>query len=388
MGSLLWAYILMISAGFCVLRLPASTTRGNELTVDRAIFSTINAATLTGFQQAHDIDTYKLPGQLTIFFLTVGGTLFALIAGGLALVRIMRLPYTDEQIFTTSIVMELIVLLIGWLGGLITHRPAFEAIFDTTSAFGSSGVWLGGILTAQQPITHVVLLPLAILGGLGVPVVLDCVGSVHKRRPLARHSGITLASSAILYLFVVFTLLYFQGFFDPIARGEWPDPTILKQSSAIAINARSPGLPISMMYTRTLAWFLLLLMIIGGNSGSAGGGLKATTVVRFFKGGWDSLRGRAPGSGYGIAMTWILGYFAVVGVAMFVLLGTDPDQPMDRLLFLAVSAMSNIGLSHEPVAIVGTGLHTLSVVMLIGRLAPLFVLWWLAKTSDENIGIG
>jgi Trk-type K+ transport system membrane component len=129
-------------------------------------------------------------------------------------------------------------------------------------------------------------------------------------------------------------------------------------------------------------------MIIGGNSGSAGGGLKATTLVRFFKGGWDSLRGRAPGRGYGIAMTWILGYFAVVGVAMFVLLGTDPDQPMDRLLFLAVSAMSNIGLSHEPVAIVGTGLHTLSVVMLIGRLAPLFVLWWVAKTTDENIGIG
>jgi trk system potassium uptake protein TrkH len=379
MGSLLWAYILMISAGFCVLRLPASTTRGNELTVDRAIFSTINAATLTGFQQAHDIDTYKLPGQLTIFLLTVGGTLFALIAGGLALVRIMRLPYTDEQIFTTSIVMELFVLLIGWLSGLITHTPAFESIFDTTSAFGNSGVWLGGILTAQQPITHLVLLPLAILGGLGVPVILDCIGSVRSKRSLAAHSALVLGSTAVLYLLGIAVLLWIRG---------WDGLSSLASASAISINARSPGLPISMMYTRTLAWFLLLLMIIGGNSGSAGGGLKATTLVRFFKGGWDSLRGRAPGRGYGIAMTWILGYFAVVGVAMFVLLGTDPDQPMDRLLFLAVSAMSNIGLSHEPVAIVGTGLHTLSVVMLIGRLAPLFVLWWVVKTTDENIGIG
>ena len=50
--------------------------------------------------------------------------------------------------------------------------------------------------------------------------------------------------------------------------------------------------------------------------------------------------------------------------------------------------MSNIGLSHEPVSIVGTGLHTLSALMLIGRLAPLLVLWWLAKTTEESIGVG
>jgi trk system potassium uptake protein TrkH len=137
-----------------------------------------------------------------------------------------------------------------------------------------------------------------------------------------------------------------------------------------------------------LAWFVLLLMIIGGNSGSGGGGLKATTLIRFFRGGWDSLRGRVPGRGFGIALAWIVAYLGVVGVAMFELLGSEPDQPMDRLLFLTISAMSNIGLSHEPVAVVGTGLHTLSAVMLIGRLAPLFVLWWVAKTTDENVGIG
>jgi trk system potassium uptake protein TrkH len=379
MGSLLWAYILMISAGFCVLRLPGSMTRGNELTVDRAIFSTINAATLTGFQQAHDIDTYKLLGQLTIFFLTVGGTLFALIAGGLALVRIMRLPYTDEQIFTTSIVMELLVLLLGWLSGLLTHAPAFDAIFDTTSAFGNSGVWLGGILSAQQPVTHVLLLPLAIIGGLGVPVVLDCIAAARGKRPLARHSALVLASTAILYLLGIAAVLWIN---------EWIGMSSLARASAISINARSPGLPMALIYTRVLSWFLLLFMIIGGNSGSAGGGLKATTIVRFFRGAWDSLRGRAPGRGFGIAMTWMLGYFAVVVIAMFVLLGSDPDQPMDRLLFLAVSAMSNVGLAHEPVSIVGTGLHVLSTVMLIGRLAPLFVLWWVAKTTDEQVGIG
>jgi Trk-type K+ transport system membrane component len=119
-----------------------------------------------------------------------------------------------------------------------------------------------------------------------------------------------------------------------------------------------------------------------------GCGLKATTLVRFFQGVWDSLRGRSPGRGFGIAVVWIVSYVIVITLAMFVLLQSDPDQPMDRLLFLSVSAMSNVGISHEPVSIVGTGLHVLSIVMLIGRLAPVFVLWWVAKTTDEQIGIG
>ncbi len=379
MGSLLWAFVLMLSAGFCVLRLPGSMTRGNELTVDRAIFSTINAATLTGFQQAHDIDTYKLPGQLTIFFLTVGGTLFALIAGGLALVRIMRLPYTDEQVFTTAIVLQLIALLLGWLNGLVTHTPAFEAIFQTTSAFGNSGAWIGGTPTLTQPVLHVLLLPLAIIGGLGVPVLLDIVGSLRRKRPFARHTAIVLVSTAALYIFGGAIILWIRG---------WNGMSSLASASAISLNARSPGLPIAVIYTRVLAWFVMLLMIIGGNSGSAGSGLKATTLVRFFQGVWDSLRGRAPGRGFGIAVVWIVAYFVVITLAMFVLLQSDPDQPMDRLLFLAVSAMSNVGIAHEPVSIVGTGLHVLSLVMLIGRLAPLFVLWSVAKTTDEQVGIG
>jgi trk system potassium uptake protein TrkH len=379
MGSLLWAYILMIAAGFCMLRLPISTTRGNEITVDRAIFSTINAATLTGFQQARDVDTYKLPGQITILALTIGGTLFALIGGGLALVRIMRLPYGDEYILKSSILIELIVLLIGWLGGLLPNTTAFASVFQTTSAFGNSGVWIGGLPNAMQPTTHLFYLPLAIVGGLGVPVLLEIGASIRGKRKLAAHSWTVLVTSAVLYLVGVIALLCVDGGVRSVN---------LARASAISINARSPGLPIVATFSRVATWLLLLWMMIGGNSGSAGGGLKATTVVRFFRGAWEALRGRNPGRGLGIAIVWIVSYLAVVGVAMLVLLGSEPDQSMDRLLMLAISAMSNVGMSHEPVSVVGIGLHTLSTVMLVGRLAPLFVLWWVAKTTDEQIGIG
>ena len=71
------------------------------------------------------------------------------------------------------------------------------------------------------------------------------------------------------------------------------------------------------------------------------------------------------------------------------LLSTDPDAPADRLLFLCVSATSNVGLSHDPVAIVGPGLYVICAMMLLGRVLPLLVLWWMAtSTTDEAVAVG
>ena len=320
MGSLLWAYILMLAAGFCVLRLPASTTRGNEMTVDRAVFSTINAATLSGFHQARDVENYKLPGQITILLLTIGGSLFALTAGGIALVRIMRLPYSNEQILTISIIIELFVLLIGWIGGLLPNQTAFESVFQSASAFGNSGVWIGQLPGVRQPIVHLFLLPLAIAGGLGVPVLIDIASAVRHRRLLRPHSSMVLMTSAVLYLVGVFVLFGIDP--SPPTAGSFA------KASALSINARGPGLPLVLgaPLSRLVTWFLLLWMMIGGNSGSTGGGLKATTFVRFFRGAWESLRGRTPGRGFGIAIVWIVAYLLSVGIAMFVLLDSQPDQ--------------------------------------------------------------
>ena len=61
----------------------------------------------------------------------------------------------------------------------------------------------------------------------------------------------------------------------------------------------------------------------------------------------------------------------------------------DRLLFLSVSAASNVGLSQDPVSMTGPGLYTLSAVMLAGRVAPVLVLWWMARTTrDSALAVG
>jgi Trk-type K+ transport system membrane component len=91
----------------------------------------------------------------------------------------------------------------------------------------------------------------------------------------------------------------------------------------------------------------------------------------------------------GIAAVWVGAYEAIVLVSLLVLLWSEPQAPADRLVFLAVSAASNVGLSHEPVSLSAIGLYTLTVAMLVGRLAPMGVLWWTAMTTgDAELAVG
>src|SRR5688572_19951476 len=92
------AYALLVLLGAVTLKLPGATIRGNEMSIERAVFTAVNAATLTGFQQAVPIDEYGVSGQVCIIILTVGGTLLTLIIGGIALNRALRLEYSDAQI--------------------------------------------------------------------------------------------------------------------------------------------------------------------------------------------------------------------------------------------------------------------------------------------------
>src|SRR5215470_11269320 len=86
-------YVLMITGGYFALRSDGAMARGNELNVDRALFASINAATLTGFQQAIGLDQYQDPAKYTILALMLAGTLMTMLIGSLAVVRVARMRY-------------------------------------------------------------------------------------------------------------------------------------------------------------------------------------------------------------------------------------------------------------------------------------------------------
>jgi len=161
-------------------------------------------------------------------------------------------------------------------------------------------------------------------------------------------------------------------------------------ASVQSINSRTTGLPFPMGEARPEHWVLMLLMAVGGVSGAAAGGIKLTTLWKILGGVRSAMRGEAPGRVFAIALTWLALYGLLVFVTVLCLLATEPGQPGDRLLFLAVSAVSNVGLAQNPVSIVKEGMFVLSTAMLLGRLVPLVILWWVVSVvrDEDKIPVG
>lgn len=173
-----------------------------------------------------------------------------------------------------------------------------------------------------------------------------------------------------------------------LSNGDWL--SAIAAASAQSINSRTAGLPFPVGDARPAHWVLIVLMAVGGISGAAAGGIKLTTLAKIWSGTRQALRGDAPGRVFAIALTWLGTYALLVFVTFLVLLATNPDQPGDRLFFIVVSAVGNVGLAHNPVAIVGPGMFVLSGAMLLGRVLPLAILWWTVRVvgDEEDTPVG
>jgi Trk-type K+ transport system membrane component len=393
---MLGCYVVIMTVAVAVIRLGVVTAAGGELSLDRTIFTSINAATLTGFQMDVGLSASGAGGRtgapLLLLALTLAGIGFSLVAGGMAVVRIARLPYSDRQVALAAGAATLIAVLAG-ATALADHGPV-QALFDAASAFGNSGLHDGRLPPVNSWQSQLVLLPLALLGGLGLPVLMELFDRVTLRRRISTHSATVLAATAVVYLTGIALLVYFQGMNRP-EDTPWPGHTtwrrLFASASAMAVNSRTAGLPLESVrdFARAAQWLIVLLMAVGAGPAGTAGGLKLTTLVRLGSGVRRALHGRPPGRGFGIAAVWLGAYVVLVFAGFLVLLTTEPDAPADRLLFLCVSAMSNVGLSHDPVSIIGPGLYVLSALMLLGRIMPLLVLWWMARTTEgEFVAVG
>jgi Trk-type K+ transport system membrane component len=372
----------MVLVGFAVFQMPGAMVRGNEMGIERSIFTVVNAATLTGFQQSVAIDQYRPIGQVCILALTIGGTFFTLIIGGLALVRLLRLPISDRRIISASIVAYVVLVAAGTVLMLEDGRGLLASFSQSGGAFANSGLYLGLLPGASDWRTYVVLMPLALLGGLGVPVLIDLYDGALGRRSLSTHTRVVLVLTAGAYLLGV--LLLTPWWVKDISRA-------VAGGSVMSINARTLGLPFASISTlpRVTQWLVIVFMFIGAAPAGTAGGLKLTTLFHVSRGGRRALRGEPGLRITGIAMAWSGAYFLLVLLTMLGMLAALRELPADRLLFLSVSAAGNVGLSHDPISMAGPGLIVLSASMLLGRLLPLAVLWWAATTCDRaEVGVG
>ena len=394
-------YIFMILVAFFALRAPGVMPAGNELNPDRAIFTSVNAATLTGFQLSIHPSEFFTPGKLIVLGLTVLGTLFTLVVGGLAAKRILRLPWQDRRIYSAALLIEAFVLLMGAFSG---GSNLIGGMTQTAAAWGNSGLYVDAAPSAGNLFTHVILLPLAVLGGLGLVVVIQLFDLMVRGTKLNRHAQVVLQMTAFLFLAGLVGCLLCQGMdlASEIADSHKPVsrplavfasrlPGMITASSITSLNARSAGLavyPFS-QFPRSMAFFVILLMAIGASPAGTGGGLKTTTVYELFAGPWRVLRGKPASRTFGIAATWLGLYLLALAVVQTLLLWSEPQMPGDRLLFVTVSALSNVGLSHDVLSMTRASLLLVSAAMFFGRITPLLILWWMADTTrDADVAVG
>jgi len=383
------AFLLMILLGVLVIWKFGSAA-GNPNPV-RAMFIAMNAATLSGFNTDPGVGGLNDLGQCTALLLMVGGSLFTMIVGGLAVIRIVRLPFTDRELIFAAFVAEAAALLIGAsLLLLDADRSPFQAAFLAASAFGNCGLYLGNLPGSSNVLVHAVILPLSILGGLGLPVLMEIWCALVFRANFSAHSKTVIAASAWLYVTGLLLILALNQ-----AGHGWPTLSgvrdQLPSASVLAIESRTGGLPIAGIsnLTQPARWFLIVLMMIGASPAGAGSGLKSTTLIELVRGTRRLLSGQPPGRSFAIAFVWLAVYLALALAAAMLLAYVSGTAPPDGILFNAISAISNVGFTVSPLPDEKGLFFAYAAIILVGRMAPLMVLWWMAETTaDAEMAIG
>ncbi len=382
-------YLLLIFGGYFVFHSGRATIQGNDLSRYRSLLAATNAATLTGFVDHTPVSEYTPIGKATAFGLMLAGIWFSLIAGATAIARIAHLDYSDWKIarwaLGSTVAAALLGATAGWNGSL------FDSIFQSVSAFGNCGLFSTPRLPDPNSMpTQILILPLAILGGIGLTVLMEAFDWLRGKAAMSPHGRATILWLAVVYLIGAALLFFLQMPHTGSSPQIWI--AAISTASRDSINSRTAGFPFQFAssWPRTVQWATIALMLIGAGSGGTAGGLKVGTLAVIFLGIHQTLAARSPGRAFGIALVWIAEYLLILLVALLLLLSSEPQMSADQILFLAASALGNVGLSHNPLALSDSGLYVLSATMLAGRITPVLTLWWMAETTpaDSQIAVG
>jgi trk system potassium uptake protein TrkH len=385
-GLLIPLYTLVIVIGYLLLARGFCTIPGNPLKIEQSLFTSINAATLTGFQQARSPHELLPRGQWLLLGLILTGIQFSFLAGGLAVVRIVRMRFTDYQVLIWSVALTAAVALVGWGAFHGQDRTNFDSLFLAVSAFGNCGLSTGPLPGPADVRSHLVLVPLMVLGGIGLPVLMEIGDLIVYRRRLSSYSRLVIRWTAGAYIATFLLLLPLRW----CGTGPVSWLEAVAGSSIEAINARSGGFMVDSVgeLPQVLTAAMMLVMIVGATPAGTGGGMKLTAVATLVRGARDAAAGRVVRRIAIVAGVWAMVYLAIIAAFTGALLISESDGKLESMLFLAVSAVGNVGLSHSLVQVSAPGLYILSAAMILGRIMPVLVLWYTVdKVPEAGIAV-
>jgi len=439
---LVGGYLALITAGTCLLMLPACQTgeHGPWEWVD-ALFVAVSAACVTGLSTRDIGSDLSVRGQAVVLVLIqVGGLgmvtyvmfvsflnqrrmqLKQMLAWrdmlGLRGVGQLRrfIAYVIGITLTVEILGTLILAETGTSPALNTGERLWWGAFHAISAFNNAGFALQSdsfeSFRGSSPVLFT-LSVLVIVGGLGFPVLKEILGVRPSRMATFRRIAVELGwrfdtpvnrislhtklvLSVTAFLLCAGTLLFLIAESQGILMNQ-SLPDAAGQSFFHAVVSRTAGfnaLNIGQLQDHTL-FLIMLLMAVGAAPLSTGGGVKVTTLGVVYLTVRSMFRAREHVEVFGRSIprqmvNACVALFAIYGMAIVLiltaLLATQEGLRFRDLLFESISALSTTGLSTGITAQTNSaGRVILCVAMFIGRIGPLTVLWVvLSRAASVN----
>jgi trk/ktr system potassium uptake protein len=424
---------------------------GQPLTLGEALFTATSAVCVTGLtvrDTAHDFSPF---GQTVIGLLIQLGGLGIIIFGSMLATLLgqslslkenisLRGMLNDQPLnrirgFVRFIVLMTIGLeLIGaaamypmWDdpagGALTTSERIGMSLFHSVSAFCNAGFDITGnslVGYRYSFLTHTVIVPLIVVGGLGFPALenlyhvarVRLTGLLRYRpvRPdnavdltkgrLSLHTKIVLVATLGLYLWGVVwigtgrLMPYLQGPTRPGITAGVDDPGpltfgkvggVLADAHFMSVTSRTAGFnAMPMDELEPVGRFTVMsLMMVGGSPGSTAGGFKTTVIALLALSVVATVRQRPRAEAFGRtiadalvrkAATIGLCYLLLVMVSTMLLCISEPFA-FQPLLFEAISASTTTGLSLGITGeLTGFGRGVIIATMFLGRVGPLALL--------------
>jgi hypothetical protein len=368
------AWIALLILSIFSLQLEGALPHGGRVAFDRAVFVATSVGTLTGFEMAFaNLSDFSPAVQAILLLQTCSGVLLSFFGGGVLLVRLHRSATSDRALASWTIGLLMVALITGWIS---SPSAGLVAAWSGVAAVGNMAAPVGAIPQPSTPSLWLVLYPLSLAGVIG-PAVLAGVGRPRRQKHISperawrRQDRHALAIALVAFLFVTAIALFFF-LLMPLADGV---NNALRRAAVLALapHGFAANLDRITEWPRGTEWPLLGLILFGVGTAGAVGGFGPAWLV--------TLPRRLHRQGL-----WYVGGYALLIVAgLCALARCDATVNGERLVMLVIGACSNVGVSHAPVSLTGSGLMVLSACMIAGRLLPLYALsMMLERRSGRN----
>jgi trk system potassium uptake protein TrkH len=439
------SFLLTISLGALILKLPAASYSGHLSWID-AFFTATSAVCVTGLVVVDTGSFFTHFGQIVILVLiqigglgvmTISVALFQWLGRSVSFRQRMAVqdlfahtPREDIFKLVKSILLftfcaealGAVLLSIQWYGEFSFSHAVYLAVFHSVSAFCNAGFALFSdsfVHYSANPILNITVCLLIVVGGIGFPVLYDLQSWVRLRRSrrvrvrLSIHTKTVLLTTLILIVSGAMMFAFLERPSDAASQSLWQRILVPVFQSITCRTAGFNTVDILSLREATLA-MMIFLMFFGASPGSCGGGVKTTTLALLSVFSVSRLRRQRrvnmfkksiPVETVNRSISLILISIGTICAILFLILIGDPLTGCDAhgagsflgYLFETVSAFGTVGLSMGVTPSLGIwGKSWIIIMMIIGRVGVLTLSYIIVGTgptngverSEENLMIG